>query len=83
MIAVAVATLPIFFSGYAIVRWEGAVFLAFYLAYMLYLVLDATEHAAIAPFSAAMTWFILPLTGLTLAVVAWRSSGRGLCRASR
>jgi cation:H+ antiporter len=83
MIAVAVATLPIFFSGYAIVRWEGAVFLAFYLVYMLYLVLDATEHAAFAPFSAAMTWFILPLTGLTLAVVAWRSSGRGLCRASR
>ena len=81
MIAVAVATLPIFFTGYAIVRWEGAVFLVYYLAYTLYLVLDATEHAAFAPFSAAMAWFALPLTGLTLAAVAWRASGRGLGRA--
>jgi cation:H+ antiporter len=76
MIAVAVATLPVFFTGYAIVRWEGAIFLAYYLAYTSYLVLDATEHAAIAPFSVAMVWFVLPLTGLTLAVVAWRASGR-------
>jgi cation:H+ antiporter len=81
MIAVAVATLPIVFTGYAIVRWEGAVFLAYYLAYMLYIVLDATEHAAFAPFSAAMAWFILPLTGLTLAVVTWRALGHGLGRA--
>ena len=82
MIAVAVATLPIFFTGYAIARWEGAVFLVYYLSYTLYLVLDATEHAAFAPFSAAMAWFVLPLTVLTLAVVAWRASGRGLGRAT-
>ena len=83
MIAVAVATLPIAFTGYAIVRWEGAVFLAYYVAYLLYLVLDATAHAAVAPFSAAMTWFVLPLTGLTLAVVTWRALGLGLGRAGR
>ncbi|OHC31832.1 MAG: sodium:calcium antiporter, partial [Pseudomonadales bacterium RIFCSPLOWO2_02_FULL_63_210] len=42
MIAVAVACLPIFFSGYRINRWEGLLFLAYYLAYTLYLVLFAT-----------------------------------------
>ena len=81
MIAVAIATLPIVFTGYSIARWEGAVFLLYYLAYTLYLLLDATTHVAFAPFSAAMAWFVLPLTGLTLAVVAWRASGRGLGRA--
>ena len=33
MIAVAVACLPIFFTGYRIARWEGAIFLAYYVAY--------------------------------------------------
>ena len=36
MIAVAVACLPIFFAGYCIKRWEGALFLAYYVAYTLY-----------------------------------------------
>jgi cation:H+ antiporter len=37
MIAAAVACLPIFARGHAILRWEGAVFLAGYMAYMSYL----------------------------------------------
>ena len=53
-----------------------------YLAYTLYLMLDAGEHAVLAPFSAATAWFVLPLTGLTPAVVAWRASGRGMSRAT-
>ena len=73
MIAVAVATLPIFFTGYAIARWEGAVFLAYYAAYTTYLVLDAAEHAALPAFGAAMAWFALPLTALTLVLVALRA----------
>ncbi len=73
MIAVAVAALPIFFTGYCIERWEGAVFLGYYAAYMLYLVLDAAEHEALAAFGTAMTWFVLPLTLLTLAVFTVRS----------
>lgn len=75
MVAVAIATLPVFFTGYTIARWEGGVFLAYYVIYTTYLVLDATEHAALPAFTAAITWFVLPLTGLTLAVVltrAWR-----------
>ena len=73
MIAVAVACLPIFASGATIARWEGALFLFFYVAYTSYLVLAAQEHDALPAFSAAMQVFVLPLTAVTLAVVGWRA----------
>ena len=68
MIAVAVATLPIFFTGYVIARWEGLVFLAYYAAYTAFLVLQAVEHDLLTSFRAAMVWFVGPLTLLTLLV---------------
>ena len=37
MVAVAVACLPIFFTGHVIMRWEGAIFLLYYVAYTVYL----------------------------------------------
>jgi cation:H+ antiporter len=72
MVAVAVACLPVFFTGARIARWEGALFLALYVAYTLYLILDATGHDALAGYGAAMAYFVLPLTAVTLAVLAWR-----------
>lgn len=77
MTAVAVAALPVFFSDYTIARWEGTVFLGYYIAYTVYLVLDAIQHHALSEFGAAMTWFALPLTALTLAIVAMRAFRRG------
>jgi cation:H+ antiporter len=77
MTAVAVACLPIFFTGHTISRWEGAVFLAYYVAYTLFLVLDASDHDALPDFSWVMSAFILPLTAVTLTVVslrAWRKN---------
>ncbi|MFM7785417.1 MAG: calcium/sodium antiporter, partial [Gammaproteobacteria bacterium] len=47
MTAVAVACLPIFFRRHLIARWEGGVFVAYYVAYTLFLILDATDHAAL------------------------------------
>lgn len=79
MAAAAVACLPIFFTGYCIGRWEGALFLAYYIAYSLYLILDAAGHDGLGAFAAAMTWFVMPLTAVTLAVVtlrAWRHRRR-------
>jgi cation:H+ antiporter len=73
MLAVALACLPIFFTGYRIARWEGAVFLAYYAAYTGYVVLKATEHDLLAPFSRVMLAFVLPITLLTLAVLAYRA----------
>jgi cation:H+ antiporter len=75
MMAVMVACLPVFFTGHRIARWEGALFLAYYLAYALFLVLDATNHDALPLYSDLMLAFVLPLTVVTLAVVtvrAWR-----------
>lgn len=66
MIAVAVAALPIFFTGHTIHRWEGAVFLGYYIAYATYLILASTRHSALEVFDTAMTWFVIPLTVLTI-----------------
>lgn len=73
MIGVAVACLPIFFTGRLIARWEGGLFLAYYVAYTSYLVLDAVEHDALPLFSATMFFFVIPLTGLTLGYLVIRA----------
>ena len=72
MIVVAVACLPIFFSGNLISRWEGVVFVAYYFAYTAYLILAAQRHAAIETFEFVILWVALPLTLLTLAVIVYR-----------
>ncbi len=72
MIGVAIACLPIFFTGSLIARWEGALFLGAYAAYVAYLVIAAREHDALATFGPAMILVVLPLTALTLAVFSWR-----------
>lgn len=75
MLAVFAACLPIFFSGYRINRWEGVVFFGYYLAYTLYLVLFSTGLPAINLLRHAMTWYVLPLTAITLLVIflrAWK-----------
>jgi cation:H+ antiporter len=72
MVAVAAACLPIFFTGRKIDRWEGFVFLAYYVAYTVYIILASQKHHALASFSHAMIWFVAPLTLLTLAIVVVR-----------
>ncbi len=69
MIAVAIACLPIFYSGYRIARWEGALFLGYYVIYTVYLVIHAADHPAVPAFRTAMLYFVLPLTALTLLVL--------------
>lgn len=66
MLAAAVALLPIAFTGFAIARWEGGLFVGLYLAYTGYVVLTATAHYALEGFSATMAWFVLPLIAVTL-----------------
>ncbi|WP_372594137.1 calcium/sodium antiporter [Actinotalea sp.] len=70
MLAVAVALLPIAFTGFVIRRWEAALFVAYYTAYVTYLLLRSAEHAVLAPFSSVMLLFVAPLTGLTLVLLA-------------
>lgn len=66
MLAAAVALLPIAFTGFAVARWEGGLFVVLYAAYTGYLVLAATAHDALEGFTVAMAWFVLPLIALTL-----------------
>lgn len=73
MIAVAVACLPIFFAGYTINRWEGLLFLAYYLAYTLYLVMASTGRPFAETFGDAILGYALPLTAITLLVIAGRA----------
>lgn len=76
MIAVAVACLPIFFAGYRISRLNGAAFLFFYIAYLVYLIFTATNHEALGTLRMAMLYFILPITALTLIVITGRELAR-------
>jgi cation:H+ antiporter len=72
MLAVALACLPIFITGREIARWEGGVFLAYYVAYVAYLILSAQQHAALQAYSGVMLGFVVPLTVVTLVVVVIR-----------
>jgi cation:H+ antiporter len=72
MIIVAVACLPIFFTGNRIARWEGGLFLGYYAAYIAFLVLDSVGSPGVRTLDAILTWFALPLTAVTLAVSVFR-----------
>lgn len=55
------------FTGAWIVRWEGLVFVALYVAYTAYVVLAATHHDALEGFTSTMVIFVLPVLGVVLA----------------
>ncbi|NET57003.1 MAG: calcium/sodium antiporter [Symploca sp. SIO2E6] len=73
MIAVAIACLPIFFTGNTVSRWEGLLFLSYFVAYTTYLILDSTQHESLPWFSLVVTVFVVPLTVLTLLIITWRA----------
>jgi len=68
MLAVAFACLPILLTGREIARWEGGLFLGYYAAYLLYLVLAAQQHESLQAFSSVMLSYVIPLTAVTLLV---------------
>ena len=72
MIAVALACLPIFFTGRRIARWEGALFLFYYVVYVAFLVLQALGHEAAGTLASVMILFVIPLTCVTLVVTVVR-----------
>lgn len=73
MIAVSVACLPIFFTGHRIARWEGALFLGYYIAYTAALVMTVTNNQAMPVYRWLMVGFVLPLTAVTLLLIAIRA----------
>lgn len=74
MLAVSIACLPIFFTGNLVARWEGGLFLGYYIAYTTYLVLAATNASVTRTFGTIMFVFVIPLTVITLLVGVVRVS---------
>jgi cation:H+ antiporter len=70
MIAAALALLPLAFTGQIIKRWEGALLVVLYLAYVAFVLLAAADHDAARPFSSAMLGFVLPVTAVWLVALA-------------
>ncbi len=72
MLAVAIACLPIFFTGYRIGRAEGVLFLGYAVGYTAYLLATAVEHAEVIAITEALAVVVIPLTAVTLVVVVTR-----------
>lgn len=61
MIAAAAAFAVVAYTGHRVVRLEGAVFLALYLIYLVYIGLASAHHDALEGFTWVMLWFVFPL----------------------
>ena len=73
MIAVALILVPIFYAGKGVARWQGGMLFAYYLAYLLFLVLGATEHDALKPLGTVMLLVVLPATTVMVCLSAFRT----------
>lgn len=72
MLAVSFACIPVFLTGREIARWEGAIFLGYYVAYVAYLILASQAYDAINAYSTVMMSFVIPITIMTLIAVMIR-----------
>ncbi len=82
MVGVALACLPIFFTGGCIARWEGTLFLATYAAYVTYLIFTATHHAGQTTLVTILQYGAIPAAGsvilLSVLIAVWpRRSAQG------
>ncbi|MHC4821604.1 MAG: calcium/sodium antiporter, partial [Planctomycetota bacterium] len=71
MIATSIACLPVFFVGYNIARWEGFVFLGYYICYCTYLILIAKDSPLRQPFWDTMV-LVGSITALTFGIILYR-----------
>jgi cation:H+ antiporter len=76
MIAVALLTLPVFFTGHRIARWEGALLLIYLAAYITFLVfLSISFQPGITVLTAVMLWFVFPVSVIAVGtdvILEWR-----------
>lgn len=75
MLLTAILCFPIFFTGLRIARWEGALFLLAYIAYVTYLILGETGSSLQVPFGRVMMLAapIAALIVIATAVREWRA----------
>jgi cation:H+ antiporter len=72
MAVVCFSCLPVFFAGQAIRRWEGIVFLLYFVFYIAYLLLEELRHVHLLTLRNSILWFVAPLTVVTLVVSVYR-----------
>ena len=72
LVATAIACLPVVAWDNRVNRWEGVVFVAYYVAYVAFLALDSTGNGLRDPFAIVMLGFVIPLTVITGATVIHR-----------
>lgn len=77
MVGVAAACLPIFFSGFTIRRWEGALFMACYIAYTVWLIAVSSEAEGVEQLGHALLWYFLPLAVVLALATGVRALHRG------
>ncbi len=68
MCAVALVCLPVFITGRLIERWEGFLFLFYYIAYTAYLVLNVTRNENLHVFNNVFLFVVVPATAIALAL---------------
>jgi cation:H+ antiporter len=73
MVMVAVACLPVFFTGSRLSRWEGLLFLSYYVAYTLYLILSVGASPYLPIFTQIMLYAFIPVTVLILVLTTIQS----------
>jgi cation:H+ antiporter len=72
MIMVVIACLPIFISGYKVSRIEGALFLIYYLAYILILYYRGSTESVLSGYTNEFAILALPIFIITTIVVITR-----------
>jgi len=68
MFVTALVCVPIFFTGYRIERWEAALFLIAYVAYVTFLVLSSTQSTSLPVFLQIIHWFLMPAAVLAIVI---------------
>ncbi|KOR27687.1 sodium:calcium antiporter, partial [Achromatium sp. WMS2] len=72
VIATSIVCLPILFTGFAIHRWEGGLFLSYYVAYTMHLFLLAADSTMLQTFDLALG-VVLPFTILIIVMSLLRA----------
>jgi len=78
MLAVSVASLIVFFTGYQIARWEGCILLSFFVIYTVYRYLQGGGSSLAEPFAQIMLVLVAPVTfGLLIFSAVWKIAKEG------
>ena len=76
-ILVAIACMPIFLTGNIINRWEGGIFIAYYVLYTVHLILKASGSESLQLFNSVMAFGLIPLTAIVFAFNVWQEFRKG------